>query len=315
MERVSAGHRGRYLTDGLPTVGPWAKQKLDALARYLDYYTKVLKHKSWRRVYLDAYAGGGQAVVRIKDRSADAVADLFGDPQANDPEARELLDGSPRVALGIVNPFHRYVFVDPDPDRVAQLMQLRNDYEGPAAVTVQHSTAADAIDWIVGRVSSRTHRGVAFLDPFGTKLTWASIEKLARTGLFEVIVNYAYGMAIQRLLPNNGQVPDGWAATLDAYFGGRGWFDAIYRPRDGFFAGDGFEKRDDAGERLLEFYRSRLRDAFGFVSSPRLIRNTRGSPLYYLVWAGPHKAGLKGAEYILTMGDRLPPGRRRTGAA
>jgi len=52
----------------LPEVGPWAKEKLDALARYLDFYTKVLKNQRWRTIYLDAYAGGGRAVLRAEER-------------------------------------------------------------------------------------------------------------------------------------------------------------------------------------------------------------------------------------------------------
>src|SRR5438309_1595055 len=45
-------------------VGPWAKEKLDALERYLDFYTKVLKNQPWEAIYIDAYAGGGRAAVR-----------------------------------------------------------------------------------------------------------------------------------------------------------------------------------------------------------------------------------------------------------
>jgi hypothetical protein len=37
----------------------------------------------------------------------------------------------------------------------------------------------------------------------------------------------------------------------------------------------------------------------------RLIKNTRGNPLYYLIWAGPHKKGLDGAEHILSKGERV----------
>jgi three-Cys-motif partner protein len=48
----------------IPTVGPWAREKLEALGRYLDFYTKVLKNQTWRTVYVDAFAGGGRAVVR-----------------------------------------------------------------------------------------------------------------------------------------------------------------------------------------------------------------------------------------------------------
>jgi hypothetical protein len=68
--------------------------------------------------------------------------------------------------------------------------------------------------------------------------------------------------------------------------------------------GNYIEKRHDYQNRLLELYRERLKEAFGFVSQPKLIRNTRSAPLYYLLWAGPNRLGLKGANYVLGMGER-----------
>jgi hypothetical protein len=41
----------------------------------------------------------------------------------------------------------------------------------------------------------------------------------------------------------------------------------------------------------------------------RLITNTRGNPLYYLIWAGPHPKGLDGANHIL--GKSKTPKPRR----
>jgi three-Cys-motif partner protein len=291
----------------MPVVGRWAREKLDALARYLDFYTKVLKNQTWRTVYLDAYAGGGRAVVRAEERSALSGPNLFGEDAPIDAEERELVDGSPRVALATANPFDRYVFVDPNPHRVAELNALKAEYGAARTIDILPSTAAEGIAWMTAQsISRRTHRGVAFLDPFGAKLDWASIQKLADTGLFEVVVNFALSMALQRMLPNSGEVPDGWTARLDSYFGSRAWFEEVYQKRPGgLFASNGNEKRPDYSERLLELYRARLRTAFGHVSSARLIRNTRGAPLYYLLWAGPNKKGLEGAEYILTMGERL----------
>lgn len=291
----------------LPEVGPWAKEKLDALARYLDFYTKVLKNQPWRTIYLDAYAGGGRAVVRAEERAACSGPDLFGQERPIDTDTRELIDGSPRVALGIANAFDRYILVDPDPDRIAELGRLKVEFDSTRVINVLQATAAEGIAWVTAQaISRRTHRGIAFLDPFGAKLDWASIQKLADTGLFEVVVNFALSMAIQRMLPNSGEVPQNWAATLDSYFGSRAWFEEVYQRREGgLFATNGFEKRPDYSGRLLELYRTRLRSAFGHVSTPRLIRNTRGAPLYYLLWAGPNKKGLEGADYILTMGERL----------
>lgn len=298
------------MTD-LPEVGPWAKEKLDSLARYLEFYTKVLKNQPWRTIYVDVYAGGGRAVLRAEERPTFGEPDLFDEEQPVDGDARELIDGSPRVALAITNPFDRYVFADPDANRAAELDALREEFANSRAINILHTTAAEGIAWVTAQpISRRTHRGVAFLDPFGARLDWVSIQKLADTGLFEVVINFALSMAIQRMLPNSGEVPEGWAATLDSYFGSRAWFDEVYQRREGgLFAANGFEKRPEYAERLLELYRTRLRSAFGHVSTPRLIRNTRGAPLYYLLWAGPNKKGLEGADYILTMGERL--GRRQ----
>ena len=291
----------------LPVVGPWAKEKLDALARYLDFYTKVLKNQPWRTIYLDAYAGGGRAVIRAEERTASLGPDLFGATPPIDVDARELINGSPRVALAVANPFDRYIFVDSDADRAAELEALKAEYAGARTINVLQTTAAEGIAWVTAQSIARsTHRGIAFLDPFGAGLDWASIQSLAGTGLFEVVVNFALSMAIQRMLPNSGEVPDAWAATLDGYFGSRAWFEEVYQRRQaGLFAASGYEKRSDYSERLLELYRARLRTAFGHVSTPRLIRNTRRAPLYYLLWAGPNRKGLEGANYILKMGERL----------
>jgi hypothetical protein len=91
----------------LPEVGPWARDKLDALARYLDFYTKVQKNHHWRTIYLDAYAGCGRAVIRAEERAASEGPGLFDQELPINVAARELIDGSPRVALGIANPFDR----------------------------------------------------------------------------------------------------------------------------------------------------------------------------------------------------------------
>jgi three-Cys-motif partner protein len=311
VERVSDSSGSQRLTTDLPEVGPWAREKLDALARYLDFYTKVLKNQPWRTLYLDAYAGGGRAVLRTGDRPPSSGADLFSDAPPIDTEARELIDGSPRIALGVTYPFDRYILVDSDPDRVAELQALKAEYGDQRTINVLKATAAEGVHWVTRQpISRKTHRGVAFLDPFGANLDWASVQKLAETGLFEVVVNFALSMAIQRMLPNSGDVPEAWAAALDAYFGEHTWFDAVYEHGGGLFGGSIIKKRVDYSARLLALYRSKLRAAFGHVSTPRLVRNTRGAPLYYLIWAGPNKKGLEGADYILTMGERIG---RRTG--
>ena len=298
MERVSHVSGGEFLV--VAVVGPWAKEKLTALARYLDFYTKVLKNQSWRTIYLDAFAGGGRALIRAADDPDERTIHLFVDA---DHDQQEFIDGSPRVALNVANPFSRYIFVEPNSKRIAELEALKAEFGSSRHIDILKTDAAAGIDWMVSqRISKAKHRGVAFLDPFGAGLEWSSIEKLASSELFEVVVNFALNMAIQRMMPNNGQLQDGWRSTLDAYFGTPDWFDEVYVEQEGLF-GQYLEKRQDYSERLLSLYRKRLKQAFGHVSTPRLIKNTRGVPLYYLLWAGPHPKGREGADYILKMGE------------
>jgi three-Cys-motif partner protein len=279
-------------------VGPWVNEKLDALGRYLDYYTKVLKNQPWRTIYIDGFAGAGRAALRgVSEREG-----FFVGPDAGE---LKLIDGSPRVALGIANPFDRYVFIEPEATRAAQLQGLRTEFAGSRQIDVLCQDARSGIEWVLSQnVNRRTHRGVVFLDPFGANLDWSIVQVLAASGVFEVVINFALHMAIQRMLPNSGEFQSSWRKRLDAYFGTPDWYSEVYASRMGLL-GRFPEKRGNYLVRLLRLYRNRLREAFGYVADPRLIRNTHGSPLYYLLWAGPHPRGLNGANYILRMGEHV----------
>ena len=289
------------------SVGPWAKEKLDALSRYLDFYTTVLKKQGhWLQgtIFVDAFAGPGLSRVRTKDKIASGPG-LFGTDSESDTAEIEFLKGSPRVALDITNPFTRYIFVERDPERIAELTKLRVEYAQTRNIAVQESDANTALDmWLKSGIDWQHHRAVVFLDPFGMQVPWSTIELLARTKAVEVIINFPLGMAIQRLLTKSGDIPSGWQMSLDTFFGSPGWRQLVYEERGGLF-GPHVSKIPNSGRKLLEWYRSRLRSIFGHVSTARLIKNTRGNPLYYLIWAGPHKKGLDGAEYLLSRGERI----------
>jgi len=289
-------------------VGPWAREKLEALGAYLDFYTNVLKNERWRTVYVDAFAGGGTAVVRNRRREAGSGAPLFG--ELADPEQQEFVRGSPRIALALANPFSTYVFIDASGARVSELEALKREYGSTRNIHIRPGLAADQIQWVLDRnIRRRTHRGFAFLDPFGAHIGWKSIQALADTRLFEVLINFPLHMAIVRLMKNDGEIPEAWRAQIDQFFGGDQWVHDVYEQTSDLLESS-IRKREDYMSRLLARYRAQLKAAFGHVSEPRLIRNTRNAPLYYLLWSGPHKKGLEGANYILGMGERLPSGPR-----
>jgi three-Cys-motif partner protein len=284
-------------------VGPWAKEKLEALSQYLNFYTTVLKKQGhWLKgtFFVDAFAGPGLSKIRKKPKTA--AAGFFPAPE---PEQEEYLKGSPRVALDIANPFSSYLFIDTEKDRIAELESLKADYIKTREIAVKKGDAnAELQKWLAAGVDWKHHRGVVFLDPFGTQLSWATIEAVAKTGAIEVIINFPLGMAINRMLTKTGDIPEGWQISLDTFFGSPDWRKIVYEDGQDLF-GAKTRKAKNTSERLLQWYRGRLKALFGYVSTPRLISNSRGNPLYYLIWAGPHAKGLEGANHIL--GKRNKP--------
>lgn len=297
--------------DQAPTVGPWAREKLQALGEYLRFYTTALsKHKAegiWLKgtTFVDAFAGAGKA--RVRRRSGAGGIDLLAElePPPIDAEVEEYIRGSPRVALDIARPFSRYVFIERDPMRVAELERMREEYGERRRIEVRQGNAGDELDELLKSDLGRSgQKAVVFLDPFGMQISWNTIEQLAKTGQVEVIINFALGMAIQRALPRDASFSPGWREAHDRFFGSPDWYDQVYQEHIDLL-GSKTEKRKDAGARLLEWYQKRLKDAFGYVSPARLIKNTRGGHLYYLIWAGPHSLGLKGAHHILSKGEKV----------
>lgn len=282
------------------TVGPWAAAKLDALEAYLKYYCTVLKKQNFTRVYIDAFAGA--CVARVRDSAVNLEPSPFFDDLDDSIAQEEFILGSPLRALGIPNGFHRHYFFDLDETRVEA---LRNATKGREGVITQVGDCNLIIQELAISLKARNVRGVAFLDPYGAHLAWSTVASLADTGTMEVVINFPLAMAINRLITRSGNVPERWADQLSTCFGTTEWRDIAYSRDLDLFGNEVTSKNSNVSEQLLGLYVKRLGALFPFVAKPRLIRNTRGAPLYYLIWAGPNRLGLKGADYILRQGERV----------
>jgi three-Cys-motif partner protein len=288
------------------SVGSWAREKLECLRKYLSFYTTALKNQTWCRgtIYVDAFAGPGRSPVRSTGQQRIAEPSLW--EVESDPATTEFLNGSPRVALDIPIPFTKYVFVERNAGRLRQLHTLIAEYGGRRDIAVRSRDANTEIKDLVlnSGIDWQSHRAVMFLDPFGMHVPWTTMETVARTRAIEVMINFPLGMAIQRLLARSGDISSGRQHALDEYFGDPGWRALVYQTQVDLL-GPKTTKVVDSSVRLVKWYRGRLRDIFGHASSARLIRNTRGGHLYYLIWAGPHPLGLKGANYVLGQGEAV----------
>jgi three-Cys-motif partner protein len=282
------------------TVGPWAQQKLAALEQYLEFYGTALSKQNFRRVYIDAFAGACVAKIRNSDVPPEP-SPFFDDPEASNAQEQFIL-GSPIRALNIKHPFHKHYFFDLDESRAEELGTVT---EGRRDVEVKVGDCNPLIRSLIPQLKSKSVRGVAFLDPYGAHLEWETLEALASTGTMEVVVNFPVAMAINRLITRSGEIPEKWSAQLDRCFGTPEWREVAYHRTLDLFGEEVTTKKEGVADDLLQLYLQRLRKVFSFVAPPRLIRNTRQSPLYYLLWAGPNELGLKVAAHILAQGEKL----------
>ena len=282
-------------------VGPWAKDKLDRLNKYLSAYTTVMKEQSdWCQgyYYIDAFAGPGRHELRAADIAESSVEKTlldisqFGSKQ---PEHENFISGSPQVALEIKHPFTGYVFVEKDPERVSDLEALKKKYGQSRKILIRKK---DCNEYLMNRVVKNSkiewkkNRALVFLDPFGMQVKWSTLESLASTKAIEVFLNFPVGMAIQRLLPRQGdKLTEQRVTMLNDYFGSPDWRDQLYKTEKTLFEDDYETKIEKSGETLLRWYANRLKTHFGFVSDAALIRNSKNKPLYYLILASPKKTG------------------------
>ena len=293
-------------------VGPWAKDKLDRLSKYLRAYTMIMQKQKWCReyVYIDAFAGPGEHGLRKATRTTtlqNALLDVARYSLADEGQ-HEFVLGSPSVALGLEHPFTWYVFIEKDPGRVADLQQLKATYGNRRRIAIHQG---DCNSYLLNHVANdprvdwRSTRVLVFLDPFGMQVPWDTLRALGQTNGIEVFLNFPVGMAIQRLLLRSGKFTERQRRRLNAYFGSPEWFDVLYRDEADLFGDSSPVKVEASGKALLRWYRERLQQTFGYASRAALVRNTKGGHLYYLMLATPKATGLKIANEILSAGETV----------
>jgi len=267
--------------------GDWTEEKLRILAAYLKAYNTALKKTPFVRVYIDAFAGTGY---RQPSERPGGCADIFQDIEES--EAQGFLKGSAKLALEVVPPFDRYVFVESDVTKVAELESLKRSH--PDKVNAIDIVPGDANAYVQQycRTMPPKERAVVFLDPFATQVEWATIEAIARTRAIDVWILFPL-MAANRLLANDPT--KAFRVPLDRMFGTQDWFEQFYRTRheDDIF-GQSYETVQKACsfDGIGRFYLERLKSIFAEVApTPRVFRNSRGTPLFQLFFAAGNERG------------------------
>lgn len=259
--------------DGLPMrpSGGWAAAKLDYLARYINTFETSMRAKWPQRHYIDLMAGPGKNKVRGSE---------------------QVLLGSPLLALTTKFPFTRYYFVESSEANVAALQERCAALPNTADVKIKMGDCNVLVHEIVADVQQAgASLNLAFLDPEGFELHWATVAKLASVRKMDLIINYPQG-GFNRFARQSLQKQE--KTAIDDFFGDYQWRD-IFRAQQHGTTSKGLHRQ------LIDLYKRKL-NQMGYVevmggdeilqTVEPLMRNSRQAPLYRLLFASKHQLGL-----------------------
>ncbi|MEY2411022.1 MAG: hypothetical protein QOF48_3692 [Verrucomicrobiota bacterium] len=108
--------------------GDWTAQKLECVRKYLVAYATIMQKQKFRFAYIDAFAGTGYNTPKArKEEGAPPFLELAGE------DATSFLDGSARIALKVEPRFTKYLFIEKDPKRFAELGKLKEEFPALAS--------------------------------------------------------------------------------------------------------------------------------------------------------------------------------------
>jgi len=292
--------------------GNWTLDKLRILGKYLDEYTTALKNQSFSLIYIDAFAGSGR--FSLRHQAEPSGPDLFDETIGQDPagvastrqevsihgedsEFLEFLDGSTEIAAGIVDrPFDELVFIEKDRARCDQLASQFNE----SRITIHNSEANTFLqnlgwDWA-------SHRGVLFLDPFGTQVEMRTLRRIASMEALDTWILFPVG-TIARLLPrkleaNPSAAP--YAERLMSVFGDDSWKNLYRRSDQSTLFGPEEYIREKGHSQILELYIEKLEQIFGdrLLSRTRPLKNSRNSTIFEFIFCVGSPSGIGPAHRI-----------------
>lgn len=264
-------------------IGKWSEDKLSLLKKYLEAYTKIMKGKRWCRgyYYIDAFAGTGK-------------------PQAKDE--KRFIDGSPRCALTIKNPFTGYYFIEETKWRLKKLQNLKKEFKN-SDIEIKRGDCNKILarELIPLFPYDSFKRVLLFLDPFGMSVSWSVIEQASKTETIEIILNMPI-MAINRacLLNDPDKLTRKHIERMNNFWGNNDWQNEIYPDVQTLFGTAKVKNRCFDTQELSNYFVQRLKSVFDEVSLPLIMRNSKNAPLYCLIYAGHQRVAKEIIESIFS---------------
>ena len=283
--------------------GKWTEQKLLALEKYLRAYlqifTKNSKAKMFTRHYVDAFAGSGW---RSISKESTNVTQLSFPILEDIDEIKKYAEGSVRRVLSLDDAldFHRYWFVEKDNQHAESLRKMiATDF--PDKNERFQIEKCDANQFIPKWINNLqwNDRAVVFLDPYGMDVKWTTIEIIAKSKKVDLWMLFPTS-AVIRLMPKKYPPKEEWEHRLTEFFGDDSWKDEFYQEsiQPDIFGETGTE-RTVTDESVANYLLRRLENIFaGVIDQPLVLKNSRNSTLFMLVFAAGNPNGAELAKRI-----------------
>ena len=203
--------------------GGWTTEKLERVRKYLQAYATIMKRQNFHFAYIDAFAGAGYRTNR-QDINPNEL--MF--PEIAEQEVQRFLDGSARIALQVQPKFQKYILIEKDENRFAELQELEVEFPSDDIELIQ-SDANEYLKDLCGKDWIRhQRRAVLFLDPYGMEVEWDTMVAIAKTQAIDLWILFPLGIAVNRLLKRDGNVDTTVRHKLDRFFGTTAWYDTFY---------------------------------------------------------------------------------------
>jgi three-Cys-motif partner protein len=269
--------------------GEWSERKLQCIEEYTAAYLRVLQKQKWDLHYVDAFAGDGLQAPRSTGGEVDAYGDSESDEESE--QAQAFIEGSALRALNASRSagrgFDKHLFIE-EKAGLCEVLRERVASTHPELTDKTEFIAGDANDALVeyiDRTDWAKTRSLVFLDPFGLEVRWDTVARLAATGACDVW--YLFPLGVMRMMTNSGEIPGQWRDRLNTLFGEEGWYDEFYRESNQLMLFDLEPEvvRDVSTDHVVDYIVSRLGSVFPAVGKPAVLRNSKGAPLFALVFA------------------------------
>ena len=193
--------------------GPHTEAKLKAIAAYLNAFLQVVSKQNFETIYVDAFAGSGTMPIEYGGELLEGIED-----------ARTFIEGSALRALKLDRKFSKYIFIEKDARKLAELKELVLSKVGDSHDVEFHcGDANEEIMKICPKLSQSLVRSVVFLDPSGSQVGWSTLKALATTKHTDLWYLFPAGLCVNRQISASGQFTQYQESSLDRQFGPHNW--------------------------------------------------------------------------------------------